>query len=182
MESYISSRTNSTDLQSTRADRTAFKAANVPGHFCRGALPSDEIRRPSMGIGSNPRISLLHTAPWRAGGSSRGMAGMPHGPPGTGTRPRSPRPTRASSSSINNFPTELETMTLLQQIHHGKQPAPRRVMLYGTHGIGKSTWGASADRPVFIQTEDGLGEIDCARFPPADSYEQVIAALNRRAG
>ena len=68
-------------------------------------------------------------------------------------------------------------MTLLQQIQHGRQPAPRRVMLYGTHGVGKSTWGASSDQPIFIQTEDGLGEIDCAKFPLATSYEQMLASL-----
>ena len=33
-------------------------------------------------------------------------------------------------------------------------------MLYGTHGIGKSTWGAMAPDPIFIQTEDGLAEVD----------------------
>jgi len=51
-------------------------------------------------------------------------------------------------------------------------------MLYGTHGIGKSTWGAQAPRPIFIQTEDGLGEIDCERFPLAESFEEVIDALS----
>ena len=30
-------------------------------------------------------------------------------------------------------------MKLLQQVTTGRSPAPRRVMLYGTHGIGKST-------------------------------------------
>ncbi len=68
-------------------------------------------------------------------------------------------------------------MALMDQIHRGKAPAPRRVMLYGTHGIGKSTFAARSDRPVFIQTEDGLGEIDCDSFPLAEAYDQVIKAL-----
>jgi hypothetical protein len=51
------------------------------------------------------------------------------------------------------------------------------VLLYGTHGIGKSTFGATSDRPVFVQTEDGLGEIDCARFPLALSYQDALKAL-----
>ena len=50
-------------------------------------------------------------------------------------------------------------------------------MLYGVHGIGKSTFGAMAPRPVFIQTEDGLDSIDCARFPPADAFDSVMAAI-----
>jgi len=61
-------------------------------------------------------------------------------------------------------------MSLLSQVQSGKRLAPRRVLLYGTHGIGKSTFGATSDRPVFVQTEDGLGEIDCDKFPLALSY------------
>jgi len=68
-------------------------------------------------------------------------------------------------------------MTLMDQIHRGKAPAPRRVMLYGTHGIGKSTFAARSERPVFIQTEDGLGEIECDKFPLAETYDEVIKAL-----
>ena len=68
-------------------------------------------------------------------------------------------------------------MTLLNQVLRGRLPAPRRVMLYGVHGIGKSTFGAMAPKPIFIQTEDGLGEIDCDRFPLATAYEQVIDSL-----
>jgi len=51
------------------------------------------------------------------------------------------------------------------------------VLLYGTHGIGKSTFGANSDRPVFIQTEDGLGEIDCNKFPLAMKYTDALKAL-----
>ena len=69
-------------------------------------------------------------------------------------------------------------MSLLDSIQSGKNPAPRRVMLYGVHGIGKSTFGSMSPKPVFIQTEDGLGEIDCERFPLAESFEQVMACLS----
>lgn len=68
-------------------------------------------------------------------------------------------------------------MQLLQQIETGRKRRPRRVLLYGTHGIGKSTFGSQADSAVFIQTEDGLGEIECARFPIAQSYDQVMKAI-----
>lgn len=69
-------------------------------------------------------------------------------------------------------------MKLLDQIHTGRRPAPRRIMLFGVHGIGKSTFGAMAEAPIFIPTEDGLGEIDCASFPLATDYAQVLAALS----
>lgn len=68
-------------------------------------------------------------------------------------------------------------MQLLQKVTTGRQNRPRRVLLYGTHGIGKSTFGSQADRAVFIQTEDGLGEIDCARFPLASSYRDAMTAI-----
>ncbi len=41
-----------------------------------------------------------------------------------------------------------------------------------------SSWAAMSPKPIFIQTEDGLGEIDCARFPLAEDYDQVIRALS----
>ncbi len=65
----------------------------------------------------------------------------------------------------------------LNQIERGTRAAPRRVLLYGTHGIGKSTFGAMAERPIFIQTEDGLANIECDRFPLAAGYGDVLAAL-----
>ena len=69
-------------------------------------------------------------------------------------------------------------MSLLEHVQSGKNPAPRRVMLYGTHGIGKSTFGSMSPKPIFIQTEDGLGEIDCDRFPLSETFEQVITSLS----
>lgn len=51
-------------------------------------------------------------------------------------------------------------------------------MLYGTHGIGKSTFGAMAERPIFVQTEDGLSGIDCERFPLATSLRDVASVLS----
>lgn len=54
---------------------------------------------------------------------------------------------------------------------------PRRALVYGTHGIGKSTFGAMADAPIFIQTEDGIGDIECDRFPLSQRFNDVIAAL-----
>jgi hypothetical protein len=68
-------------------------------------------------------------------------------------------------------------MKLLEKVETGLKPAPRRVMLYGVQGVGKSTWGSMAPKPVFIQTEDGLGGIDCAKFPLVKSFDEVMDAL-----
>jgi len=40
-----------------------------------------------------------------------------------------------------------------------------------------STLASRAPKPIFVQTEDGLGEIDCHKFPLARSLDDVIAAL-----
>jgi hypothetical protein len=69
-------------------------------------------------------------------------------------------------------------MKLLEQVQRGVISAPRRTLLHGTHGIGKSPWGAMADAPIFIQTEDGLAGIGCERFPLATRYADVIAELS----
>jgi hypothetical protein len=65
----------------------------------------------------------------------------------------------------------------LKLIQHGRIAKPPRVLLYGIEGIGKSTFGSQAPKPIFIQTEDGLDEIDCDKFPLATSYDEVSAAL-----
>lgn len=65
----------------------------------------------------------------------------------------------------------------LSSITKGKQPKPPLILLYGVHGIGKSTFGADAPDPVFIQTEDGLTNIDVAKFPLAKSSADVMGAL-----
>ena len=54
------------------------------------------------------------------------------------------------------FGGESSNMQSLKQIQRGRKVAPRRALLYGTHGIGKSTFGSMADKAIFIQTEDGL--------------------------
>lgn len=65
----------------------------------------------------------------------------------------------------------------INQIQRGKLSLPRRVTVYGTHGIGKSTFGAMSEKPIFLQTEDGLSGIDCERFPLARHYGDVMNAL-----
>ena len=68
-------------------------------------------------------------------------------------------------------------MTMLQQIHRGRRHNPPRLLMYGTEGIGKSTTAAAAPKPIFIPTEDGLDQIDCASFPLATRLADVDAAL-----
>jgi len=68
-------------------------------------------------------------------------------------------------------------MSALASILTGAKPGPRRMLVYGTAGIGKSTFATCAPSPVVIQTEDGLNEIDCHKFPVAQSLDEVMQAL-----
>ena len=68
-------------------------------------------------------------------------------------------------------------MSVLSRIERGRQSVPPRIVLYGTEGIGKSTFASQAPAPIFVPTEDGLSEIDCERFPLAKSIDDVLTAL-----
>ena len=64
-------------------------------------------------------------------------------------------------------------MSRLSQITKARGQLPPRVILYGTEGIGKTTWGASAPNPIIVQTEDGSDNIEVSRLPKRDTYEDV---------
>ena len=69
-------------------------------------------------------------------------------------------------------------MSILNTIKQGEEQLPPRLLVYGPEGVGKSTFAAGANSPVFIQTEDGLSQIDAAKFPLATTYDQVIEQLD----
>lgn len=54
---------------------------------------------------------------------------------------------------------------------------PPRIIIYGSGGIGKSTFGAMAPNPIFLPIEDGLGELEVDHFPLITSYEELLNAL-----
>ena len=68
-------------------------------------------------------------------------------------------------------------MSLISSITKGREAQPPRIMIYGSEGVGKSTFAALAPNPVFVQAEDGLSEIDCSKFPLAKSFDDVVLQL-----
>lgn len=56
-------------------------------------------------------------------------------------------------------------------------PKAPRIIIHSEPGVGKTTFGACAPSPVFIQTEDGLGNLDVNTFPLATSFTDVIEAI-----
>lgn len=67
--------------------------------------------------------------------------------------------------------------SVLDRIQRGPVIMPRRVLLYGVQGIGKSTWANGAPEAIFIPTEDGLNDIDCDSFPLCASLADVQQAI-----
>jgi hypothetical protein len=51
-------------------------------------------------------------------------------------------------------------------------------MLYGIHGVGKSSWAAQAPGAIFLNVEDGVNDIDCASTDHLKSYEAVLGAID----
>lgn len=54
---------------------------------------------------------------------------------------------------------------------------PPRILIYGPQKIGKSTFGSNSNKPVFIQTEDGLDALNADAFPLSQSYNDVMANI-----
>lgn len=65
----------------------------------------------------------------------------------------------------------------LSVISTGRVIKPRRVLIHGVHGVGKTTFAASAPSPIFLPTEEGANDIDCAKFPLATSWGQFEGYL-----
>lgn len=54
---------------------------------------------------------------------------------------------------------------------------PPRIVVYGVHGIGKSTFGAQAPKPVFIQTEEGLDAVSATAFPVCQNFDDMLECI-----
>lgn len=65
----------------------------------------------------------------------------------------------------------------LSAVTRGRVEKPMRVLLYGTEGVGKSTFGASAPSPIFLAAEDGTSHLDVARFPEPRGWRDVLDAI-----
>lgn len=70
----------------------------------------------------------------------------------------------------------MSEMTLTN-VRRGVRPAPDRILMVGTEGVGKSTFASCAPKPIFIAPEDGVRHLDVASFPEPKTYEDVVFAL-----
>lgn len=68
-------------------------------------------------------------------------------------------------------------MSILQTIKTGKKVKPRRTLLYGVHGIGKSTFASKWPKPLFIDLEGGLGDLDVASIDCYGDMQKAWQAI-----
>ena len=59
---------------------------------------------------------------------------------------------------------------------------PRKILVYGVHGVGKSTFAASAPDAIFLQAEDGLGDIEANAFPMCYQWSEIVGIVNELSG
>jgi len=69
----------------------------------------------------------------------------------------------------------------LDSLRRGGVPQPERLIIYGPHGVGKTSIAAGAPSPVIIQTEDGLGMLDVPTFGVLRDFRDVTAAIGELA-
>jgi hypothetical protein len=63
------------------------------------------------------------------------------------------------------------------KINKGRKQRPRRVLVYGENGVGKSSFAAQWPTPVFLNLEDGIGDIDCDSTDVLRNLEEFYQAL-----
>lgn len=64
------------------------------------------------------------------------------------------------------------------EITSGVITRPQRVLLYGMHGVGKTTFAAQFPGAVFIDTEGGSGHLDVRRLPKPDSWTELLQEVS----
>lgn len=65
---------------------------------------------------------------------------------------------------------------VLTKITRGRQPRPLFMLVHGVDGVGKTTFAAGSDDPLFFDCENRTDHVDLARFKPAD-WDEVLAGL-----
>lgn len=60
-----------------------------------------------------------------------------------------------------------------------KKDSPPRILIHADHGLGKSSLAAAAPNPLFIQTEDGLDNIEASALPLCTSYNMMLDQLGQ---
>jgi hypothetical protein len=91
-------------------------------------------------------------------------------------------------SQMSPGQTPRQAKFTLVNVTTGGPKLPPRVMVYGVDGVGKSTWAAGSDSPIFIPTEDGASRVTMPdgqlvpQFPLCSDWQEVFDCLRSLAG
>ena len=64
----------------------------------------------------------------------------------------------------------------------GKRKRAQKVVVYGTEGIGKTTFASHFPSPVFIDTESSTDHLDVARTDKPTSWQMLISFVKAYEG
>lgn len=78
-----------------------------------------------------------------------------------------------------------QTVSRLKQATRGKLKEAPRILIFGSEGVGKSTFAAASPSPIWLDIEGGSGRLDVTRYPFHDGesghmptcYQDVINAV-----
>lgn len=67
----------------------------------------------------------------------------------------------------------------LETLHRKSSGKPPRLLIYGVPKIGKTTLASEFPDPIFIQTEEGAGDLDVTTFSPEPlkTYDELCEAI-----
>jgi len=79
-----------------------------------------------------------------------------------------------------NYECRRKEDAMALSISGGVKATPKRVVVYGTEGVGKSTFASRFPEPVFIDTEGSTDEMDVQRLPTPKNWngmKQLLADI-----
>lgn len=82
-----------------------------------------------------------------------------------------------SKEKVESAPATAPPAGWQSALRRGPQAVPPRAVIYGGHGIGKSTLASRFPQPIFISTEDGLDSLDVVSFPRAQHVNDVVESI-----
>lgn len=83
-----------------------------------------------------------------------------------------------STQTVPRLVAPAAARMTLANIVTGAVETPDKIVIVGTEGVGKSTFGANSRNPIFIAGEEGVEQIGPNRFPAPKSWQDVVDAID----
>jgi hypothetical protein len=66
----------------------------------------------------------------------------------------------------------------LAAVTKGKLDVPRRILIYGQQGVGKTLWAKGAEAPIYLPVEQGTEEYDLTRLPQPETWHDILDGID----